>query len=127
VALFLGIGGSGNGCGLLPRGFLSVLLKKEHLDALPPTLFKGYDRDLKELYTKSKTVKDEIFLQRLILALEAWTGKTDAQIAAMWHAIHDIQKENHDLRRQIAEERRERLELTDCVARLERRHEYRGE
>nr|GFB67954.1 hypothetical protein [Tanacetum cinerariifolium] len=31
--------------------------------------------------------------------------------------------ENHNLRRQLAEERRERLELTDRVARMERRQE----
>ncbi|GJY55527.1 hypothetical protein Tco_0454642 [Tanacetum coccineum] len=64
---------------------------------------------------------------RLILALEAWTGQTDAQRAALWHAIYDTQRENHDLRIQIAEERRERLELTYRVARMERRQESRGE
>ncbi|GJS78550.1 hypothetical protein Tco_0728431 [Tanacetum coccineum] len=37
------------------------------------------------------------------------------------------ERENHDLRMQIAEERRERLELTDRVARMERRQESRGE
>ncbi|GJX08376.1 hypothetical protein Tco_0196308 [Tanacetum coccineum] len=36
-------------------------------------------------------------------------------------------RENHDLRMQIAEERRERLELTDRVARMERRQESRGD
>ncbi|GKB38749.1 hypothetical protein Tco_0883691, partial [Tanacetum coccineum] len=36
-------------------------------------------------------------------------------------------RENHDLRMQIAEERRERLELTYRVARIERRHESKGE
>ncbi|GJX35275.1 RNA-directed DNA polymerase, eukaryota [Tanacetum coccineum] len=119
------------------------------LDMLPPTLFEGYDRDLRELYTRSGAVRDEIFLQmyrfrslereqeratvtfsaiwRPILALEAWPGQTDAQRAALWHAIYDIQRENHDLRRQIAEERRERLELIDCVARMERRQESEGE
>nr|GFA76524.1 hypothetical protein [Tanacetum cinerariifolium] len=64
------------------------------LDVLPPTLFEGYDKDLRELYTRSGAVRDEIFLQRYrfrslereqeramvtfsairrpILALEAW-------------------------------------------------------
>ncbi|GJU00341.1 hypothetical protein Tco_1110679 [Tanacetum coccineum] len=56
------------------------------LDALPPTLFEGYDRDLRELYTRSGAVRDKIFSQR----------------------------------RQITKERRERLELTDRVARIER-------
>ncbi|GJY17245.1 hypothetical protein Tco_0388736 [Tanacetum coccineum] len=36
-------------------------------------------------------------------------------------------RENHDLRMQIAEERHERLELADRVARMERRHESREE
>nr|GEU97092.1 RNA-directed DNA polymerase, eukaryota [Tanacetum cinerariifolium] len=35
----------------------------QHLDALPPTLFEGYERDLRELYTRSGAVRDEIFLQ----------------------------------------------------------------
>ncbi|GKB38082.1 hypothetical protein Tco_0883024 [Tanacetum coccineum] len=36
----------------------------QRLDALPPTLFEGYDRDLRELYTRSRDVRDEIFSQR---------------------------------------------------------------
>ncbi|GJZ35743.1 hypothetical protein Tco_0581560 [Tanacetum coccineum] len=106
-------------------------------------------QDVRELYTRSGAVRDEIFLQRYmfrslereqervavtfgalwrpVLALEAWAGQTDAQRAAMWHAIYDIQRENHDLRMQLAEERRERLELADHVARMERRHESREE
>ncbi|GJY28452.1 hypothetical protein Tco_0404219 [Tanacetum coccineum] len=64
----------------------------QRLDALPPTLFKGYDRDLRELYTRSRAVRDEIFSQR-----------------------------------QLAEERRERFKLVDCVARIERRQESGGE
>ncbi|GJS11355.1 reverse transcriptase domain-containing protein [Tanacetum coccineum] len=119
------------------------------LDALPSTLFEGYDRDLRELYTRSGAVRDEIFSQRYrlrslereheratvtfsdiwrsVLALEAWAGQTDAQRAALWHDVYDTQRENHDLRMQIVEERRERLELIDRVARMERRHESRGE
>ncbi|GKE28245.1 hypothetical protein Tco_1443629 [Tanacetum coccineum] len=64
---------------------------------------------------------------RPVLALEAWAGLTDAQRAALWHVIYDIQRENHDLRMRIAEERRERLELADRVARMERRQESREE
>nr|GEU85947.1 hypothetical protein [Tanacetum cinerariifolium] len=82
------------------------------LDALPPTLFEDYDRDLRELYTRSWAVRDKIFLQRYrfrsleqeqeratvtfsaiwrpILALKAWASQTDAQRAALWHAIYDI-------------------------------------
>ncbi|GJZ01775.1 hypothetical protein Tco_0519736 [Tanacetum coccineum] len=38
-----------------------------------------------------------------------------------------LEKENHDLRRQLAEERRERLELADRISRMEKRHESREE
>ncbi|GKG32025.1 hypothetical protein Tco_0426975, partial [Tanacetum coccineum] len=111
--------------------------------ALPPTLFEGYDRDLRELYTRSGVVRDEIFLQRYrfrslereqkrdtvtfsakwmsVLALEAWAGQTDAQRVALWHAIYDIHRENHDLRMHLTEERRERLELTYRITKMERR------
>ncbi|GJS63591.1 hypothetical protein Tco_0678155 [Tanacetum coccineum] len=98
----------------------------QHLDVLPPTLFEVYDRDLRELYTRSVAVRDAIFSQsyrfrslvreqeratetfsatwRPVLALEAWAGQTDAQ-------------------RQLAEEMRERLELADRVGRMEKTHE----
>nr|GEU87110.1 hypothetical protein [Tanacetum cinerariifolium] len=36
----------------------------QHLDAMPPTLFAKIDRDVKELYTKSREVRDKIFSQR---------------------------------------------------------------
>ncbi|GKC18618.1 hypothetical protein Tco_1020768 [Tanacetum coccineum] len=36
----------------------------QHLDALPPVLFEGYDRDFIDLYTRSREVRDEIFSQR---------------------------------------------------------------
>ncbi|GKD48619.1 hypothetical protein Tco_1277595 [Tanacetum coccineum] len=89
----------------------------QRLDALPPTLFKGYDRDLRSCILGQERLEMRSFRR----------GQTDAQRAALWHVIYDIQRENHDLRRQIAEERREQLELTDCVARMERRQESRGE
>ncbi|GKE16654.1 hypothetical protein Tco_1424231 [Tanacetum coccineum] len=54
-------------------------------------------------------------------------GQTDAQRADLWHSIYDIQMENHDLRMQLSEKRRERLELADHVARIERRQESREE
>nr|GEV88154.1 hypothetical protein [Tanacetum cinerariifolium] len=66
-------------------------------------------------------------LWRPVLVLEAWAGQTDAQRAALWHAIYDIQRKNHDLRMQLAKERHERLELKDRVARMERRRESREE
>ncbi|GJY48730.1 hypothetical protein Tco_0438686 [Tanacetum coccineum] len=71
----------------------------QRLDVLPPTLFADIDRDVREMYTRSGAVRDEIFSQR----------------------------ENHDLRMQLSEKRRERLELADHVARMERRQESREE
>ncbi|GJW68649.1 hypothetical protein Tco_0123073 [Tanacetum coccineum] len=78
----------------------------QRLDALPTALFEGYDRDLRELYTRSRAVSDEIFSQRYrlrslkqeqeratmtfgtiwrpLLALESWEGNVDAQRATMW-------------------------------------------
>nr|GEZ61386.1 hypothetical protein [Tanacetum cinerariifolium] len=64
-------------------------------------------------------------LWRSVFALEAWAGQTDAHRVALWHAMSDTQVENHDLRMQFNEERRERLESADRVARMERRQESR--
>ncbi|GJW98456.1 hypothetical protein Tco_0180264 [Tanacetum coccineum] len=43
-------------------------------------------------------------------------GQTDAQRAALWHAIRDTQMENQELQLQVLEERRVRLELVEIVA-----------
>ncbi|GJY28554.1 hypothetical protein Tco_0404321 [Tanacetum coccineum] len=121
----------------------------QRLDALPPNLVADIDKDVRELYTRSGVIRDEIFSQRYMfrslereqervtvtfgalwrpaLALKAWAGQTDAQRAALWYAIYDIQRENQDLWMQLAKERRERLELADRVARMERRQESREE
>ncbi|GKF84548.1 hypothetical protein Tco_0249446, partial [Tanacetum coccineum] len=68
------------------------------LDVLPPTLITDIDRDVRELYTRPRVVRDEIFSQRFrslkrgqervavtfgalwrpVLALNAWVGQTDA-------------------------------------------------
>ncbi|GKC15693.1 hypothetical protein Tco_1012475 [Tanacetum coccineum] len=107
------------------------------LEELSPALFERYDRDIGELFTKSGAVRDEIFSQgyrfrslehehkrvvvtfgalwRLVLALKSWAGQTDAHRAALWHAISDTQGENRELRLQLAEERRARLELAEIV------------
>nr|GEY30159.1 hypothetical protein [Tanacetum cinerariifolium] len=76
-----------------------VTTQKPHLDALPPTLFEGYDMNLRELYSRSGEVRDEIFSQR--------------------YRFRSLEREQE----QITKERRERLELTDRIARMERRHE----
>ncbi|GJY40094.1 hypothetical protein Tco_0427364 [Tanacetum coccineum] len=73
------------------------------LEELSPTLFERYDRDIGELFT------------RPLLALKSWAGQTDVQRAALWHAISDVQGKNQDLRLQLPEERRARLELAEVV------------
>nr|GEZ33018.1 probable pectin methyltransferase QUA2 [Tanacetum cinerariifolium]GEZ35749.1 probable pectin methyltransferase QUA2 [Tanacetum cinerariifolium] len=79
--------------------------------------------------TAAKSASNQTDAHRYRLrSLEAWAGQTDARRAPLWHAILDTQRrENHDLRMQLAEERRERLELADRVARMERRQESREE
>ncbi|GJZ74142.1 hypothetical protein Tco_0638288 [Tanacetum coccineum] len=86
------------------RGDLHGSILHDHtqrLDALPPTLVADIDRDVRELYTRSRVVRDEIFSQRymfrslereqeraivtfgalwrLVLALEAWAGRAAMQ------------------------------------------------
>nr|GEY15334.1 hypothetical protein [Tanacetum cinerariifolium] len=83
------------------------------------------ERDVRELYTRLGAVRDEIFSQGY--RLRSLERQNDAQRAALWHAIYDTKRENHDLRMQLAEERHERLELANRVARLERIHESKEE
>nr|GFA32412.1 hypothetical protein [Tanacetum cinerariifolium] len=64
---------------------------------------------------------------RLVLALESWAGQTDAQRAALWHAISDTQRENWELRLHLAEERRVRLDLVKIVDSMRRGQEPRGD
>ncbi|GKC68927.1 hypothetical protein Tco_1114810, partial [Tanacetum coccineum] len=80
------------------------------LEELSPALFERYDRDIGELFTRSRAVRNEIFSQRY-----RFKSQTDAQRAAMWHAISDVKGENQDLQLQLAEERRARLELAEVV------------
>nr|GEW23644.1 hypothetical protein [Tanacetum cinerariifolium] len=119
------------------------------LGDLSPVLFERYDRDIGKLFTRSGTVKDEILSQRYqfrslkheqervavtfgaiwrpILALESWACQTDAQRAALWHAISDTQMENRELRLQIAKERRARLDLAEIVDSMRRGQEPKGD
>ncbi|GJV30746.1 hypothetical protein Tco_1391146 [Tanacetum coccineum] len=108
-----------------------------------------YDKDIGELFTRSGLVRDEIFSQRYqfrslehkqervvvtfgaiwrpVLALESWAGQTDAQRVAPWHAISDTQMENWELRLQIIEERRVRLDLAEIFNSMRRGQEPRGD
>ncbi|GKC57201.1 hypothetical protein Tco_1084799 [Tanacetum coccineum] len=67
------------------------------------------------------------FLTELGAQVEMQGGQTNAQRAALWHAISDMQGENRDLRLQLAEERRARLELAEVVDSMRRGQEPRGD
>ncbi|GJZ49956.1 hypothetical protein Tco_0604146 [Tanacetum coccineum] len=89
------------------------------LDALPPTLVADIDRDVKELYTRSGAVRDEIFSQRLVLALEAWAGHVDTRLADMSRARYDNHRLIHDMLVQQAAMQRELQGMRGCVTALE--------
>ncbi|GKD45304.1 hypothetical protein Tco_1269949 [Tanacetum coccineum] len=91
----------------------------QRLDVMPPTLFEGIDRDVRELYTRSGVVKDEIVLQkyrfrslelkqertvvtfgalwRPVLALEAWAGHVDTRMANISREGYDDHRMVHDI------------------------------
>ncbi|GJY66733.1 hypothetical protein Tco_0468971 [Tanacetum coccineum] len=74
---------------------------------MPPTLFVGIDRDVRELYTRSGVVRDEIFSQRPMLALEAWAGRVDTRLADMSRDRYDDHRSIHDMLVQQAAMQRE--------------------
>ncbi|GKC31100.1 hypothetical protein Tco_1038394 [Tanacetum coccineum] len=92
------------------------------LEELSPALF---ERSLK--HEQERVAMTFGALWRPVLALESWAGQTNAQRAALWHAISDTQGENRELRLQLAEERRARLELAEIVDSMRRRQEPRGD
>nr|GEV74640.1 putative reverse transcriptase domain-containing protein [Tanacetum cinerariifolium] len=49
---------------IVPLPIASPVATSTRLDALPPTFVADIDRDVKELYTRSGVVRDEIFSQR---------------------------------------------------------------
>ncbi|GJX05028.1 hypothetical protein Tco_0190944 [Tanacetum coccineum] len=91
------------------------------LEELSPALF---ERSLE--YEQERVAVTFGAIWRPMLALKAWAGQTDAQRAALWHVISNVQGENRDLRLQLAEERRARLELTEIVDGMRRGQEPRG-
>ncbi|GKB87828.1 hypothetical protein Tco_0960100 [Tanacetum coccineum] len=113
----------------------------QRLDALPPTLFADIDRDVRELYTRSRALKDEIFSQRYrfrslereqewatmtfgalwrpMLALEAWAGHVDTRMANMSRARYDDHRLIHDMLVQQAAMQRELQEMRGRVTALE--------
>ncbi|GJS79335.1 hypothetical protein Tco_0729216, partial [Tanacetum coccineum] len=60
----------------------------KRLDALPPTLFVNIDRDVRELYTRSGVVRDEIFSQRYrFRSLEREHERTAVTFKALWRPV----------------------------------------
>ncbi|GJV56582.1 hypothetical protein Tco_1457587 [Tanacetum coccineum] len=110
------------------------------LDALSPTLFADIDRDVRELYTRSRMVRDEIFSQRYrfrslereqertimtfgalwrpMLALEAWAGRVDTRFADMSWDRYDDHILIHDMLVQQAAMQRKLQEMRGRVAAL---------
>ncbi|GJT66592.1 hypothetical protein Tco_1018072 [Tanacetum coccineum] len=64
---------------------------------------------------------------RPVLALESWASQTNALRAALWHAISDTQRENHELPLLLAEERRTQLDVAKIVDIMRRGQEPRGD
>ncbi|GKC35169.1 hypothetical protein Tco_1047553 [Tanacetum coccineum] len=92
------------------------------LEELSPALFERYDRDIGELFTRSGAVREEIFSQRYrFRSLEYEQERVAVTFGATWRP-----GENRDLRLQLAEERRARLELAEVVDGMRRGHEPRG-
>nr|GEY76048.1 hypothetical protein [Tanacetum cinerariifolium] len=89
------------------------------LDEMPPTLFAAINRYVRELYTRSRVVRDEIFSQRLVLALEAWAGHVDIRIVDMSWAGYDDHRLIHDMLAQQATLRHKLHEMRGRVTALE--------
>ncbi|GKA57371.1 hypothetical protein Tco_0756559 [Tanacetum coccineum] len=119
----------------------------QRLDALPPTLIANIDRDVRELYTRSGVVRDEIFSQRYmfrslereqertvvtfralwrpVLALEAWAGHVDTRLADMSRDRYDDHRLIHDMLVQQAAIQRELQEMRGRVTALEQERDRR--
>ncbi|GKE17107.1 hypothetical protein Tco_1424684, partial [Tanacetum coccineum] len=60
----------------------------QRLDALPPTLVVDIDRDVRELYTRSGVVRDEIFSQRYMFrSLEREQERTAMTFGTLWRPV----------------------------------------
>ncbi|GJT44620.1 hypothetical protein Tco_0953335 [Tanacetum coccineum] len=104
--------------------------------------FTEIDRDVRELYTRSWAVRDEIFSQRyrlrsleheqertamtfgalwrLVLAFEAWAERVDTRMAGMSQAGYDDHRLIHDMLVQQAALQRELQEMRGRVTALEK-------
>ncbi|GKF29296.1 hypothetical protein Tco_0095638 [Tanacetum coccineum] len=112
------------------RGFLAELgaqvemqggLIRNHvvrLEELSPALFeRSLDHEQERVAVTFEA------LWRPVLALQSWAGQMNAHRASLWHVISDTQGENQELRLQLAEERRARLELAESVNSMRRGQE----
>ncbi|GJS77575.1 hypothetical protein Tco_0727456 [Tanacetum coccineum] len=69
----------------------------------------GYDRDLRELYTKSRSVRDEIFSQRYRLkSLEQEQERATMTFRAIWRPNATMQRELQELRDRVTTLEQER-------------------
>ncbi|GJY55104.1 hypothetical protein Tco_0446768 [Tanacetum coccineum] len=80
------------------------------LEELSPALFESYNKDIGEFFTRSEAA-----------------GQTDAQRAALWHAISNTQGENQELRLQLAKERHVWLDLAEIVDSMRRGQDPQGD
>nr|GFA27408.1 hypothetical protein [Tanacetum cinerariifolium] len=117
------------------------------LEELSPTLFERYDRDIRELFTRSGAVRDDIFsyryrfrslkheqerisvmfraLWRPVLALEAWAGRVDTQMTDMSRAGYDDHRLVHDMLLHQTALQRELQEIRGRVNVLEQERDHR--
>ncbi|GKA58355.1 hypothetical protein Tco_0757543 [Tanacetum coccineum] len=101
------------------------------LKELSPDLFKRYDRDIGELFTRSEAVRDEIFSQIYrFRSLEHEQEMVAVTFGALWRPVLALESwtgESQELRLQLAKERRVRLELAEIVDSMRRGQEPRGD
>nr|GEX50709.1 hypothetical protein [Tanacetum cinerariifolium] len=64
--------------------------------------FKEIDRDVKELYTRSRAVRDEIFSQRYrFRSLEHKQERTAMTFGALWRLVLELKRELHEMRGRV--------------------------
>ncbi|GJW73055.1 hypothetical protein Tco_0132425 [Tanacetum coccineum] len=85
----------------------------QHLDTLPPTLVADIDRDVRDLYTRSGAVRDEIFSP--VLSLDAWAGHVNTRLADMSRARYDDHRLIHDM---LVQQDAMQLELQEIRGRV---------
>ncbi|GJV95783.1 hypothetical protein Tco_1547360 [Tanacetum coccineum] len=92
------------------------------LEELSSAMFERYDRDIGELFTRSRVVREEIFSQRYrFRSMEYEQERVAVTFKEIWRP-----GDNRDLRLQLAEERCARLELAEVVNGMRRGQEPRG-